>query len=181
MSILSEPRTSLPAGTWKLDPVHSSVGFSVKHMVVGTFRGGFSAFDVTLDGEGVRGTVEVASVDVEEPNLSAHLQSPDFFDAERHPQLAFRSTGARVDGDTVELDGELTVKGITRPVVITGTIAGPVEDVSGGRRIGLELQTVVDRTAFDLSWNAPLPGGGLAVGTDVTLRAGLELVEETRA
>lgn len=181
MSILSDPRTSLPTGTWKLDPVHSSVGFAVKHMVVATFRGGFRTFDVTLDEEGLSGTVEVASVDVEEPNLNGHLQSPDFFDAERHPQLAFRSSSVRLDGDSIEVDGELTVKGITRPVVLTGTISGPVEGLNGARRVGLELQTVVDRAAFGLDWNAPLPSGGFAVGNDVTLRAELELVEETQA
>lgn len=181
MSILSEPRTSLPTGTWKLDPVHSSVGFSVKHMVVATFRGGFRAFDVTLDDSGLRGTVEVASVDVEEANLNGHLQSPDFFDAERHPRLVFRSSGIRVAGDAIEADGELTVKGTTRPVLVSGTISGPVDGLDGRRRLGLELQTVVDRTAFGLDWNAPLPSGGFAVGNDVTLRAELELVEEIPA
>lgn len=181
MSILAQPRTSLPAGTWRLDPVHSSVGFAVKHMVVATFRGGFRAFDVTLDEDGIQGTVDVASVDVDEPNLNGHLQSPEFFDAERHPQLVFRSGAIRVDGDAIEIDGELTVKGVTRPVLVTGTLGGPVEGLNGVRRLGLELQTVVDRGAFGLDWNAPLPSGGFAVGNEVTLRAELELVEETQA
>ena len=93
MSILQHTRTDLPAGTWKLDSVHSSIGFSVKHMLVANFRGGFSTFDVTLDSEGLRGTVDVSSVDVSEPNLNGHLLAPDFFDAERHPQLAFPLDG----------------------------------------------------------------------------------------
>ena len=92
MSTISEIRTALPTGTWQVDPVHSTVGFSVKHMVVANFRGGFDTFDVTLDESGLRGTVDVASVSVSEPNLNGHLLSPDFFDAERHPQLSFRST-----------------------------------------------------------------------------------------
>ena len=96
MSTISETRTALPTGTWGVDPVHSSVGFSVKHMLVANFRGGFGTFDVILDGDGLRGTVDVTTVDVSEPNLNGHLLSPDFFDAERHPQLSFRSIAIRV-------------------------------------------------------------------------------------
>lgn len=176
MSILHEQRTDLPAGTWTVDPVHSSVGFSVKHMVVANFRGGFGTFDVTLDENGLRGTVDVASVDVSEPNLKGHLLSPDFFDAERHPKLSFRSTAIRVAGDRVDIDGELTIKGITKPVSISGTVSGPVTHMDGNPRLGLELETVVDRTAFGLDWNAPLPSGGFAVGNDVKLHVELELV-----
>ncbi|RDI75354.1 hypothetical protein Gocc_1152 [Gaiella occulta] len=176
MSILHEQRTDLPAGTWTVDPVHSSVGFSVKHMVVANFRGGFGTFDVTLDENGLRGTVDVSSVDVSEPNLKGHLLSPDFFDAERHPKLSFRSTAIRVAGDRVDIDGELTIKGITKPVSIGGTVSGPVTHMDGNPRLGLELETVVDRTAFGLDWNAPLPSGGFAVGNDVKLHVELELV-----
>ncbi len=182
MSILQEQRTDLPTGTWKVDAVHSSVGFSVKHMVVANFRGGFGTFDVTLDAEGLRGTVDVATVDVSEPNLNGHLLSPDFFDAERHPQLAFRSTAVRLDGGTLDIDGELTIKGVTRPVAITGTITGPATHAfDGSERIGLELETVVDRTAFGLDWNAPLPSGGFAVANDVKLKAELELALQPEA
>lgn len=181
MSVLQE-RQDLLSGTWALDPVHSSVGFSVKHMLVANFRGGFGAFDVVLDPEGLRGTVDVASVDVSEPNLNGHLLSPDFFDAERHPQLSFRSAEIRTEGDTVEIDGELTIKGVTRPVTITGTISGPaIHAFDGSERLGLELETVVDRTAFGLNWNAPLPSGGFAVGNDVKLKAELELVRQPAA
>lgn len=179
MSTISEIRTALPSGTWQLDPVHSTVGFSVKHMVVANFRGGFGTFDVTLDENGLRGTVDVASISVSEPNLNGHLLSPDFFDAERSPQLSFRSTALRVSGDELDIDGELTLKGVTRPVTITGTVSGPVTHAfDGSSRLGLELETVIDRTAFGLDWNAPLPSGGFAVGNDVKLRAELELVEE---
>jgi polyisoprenoid-binding protein YceI len=182
MSILQEQRTTLPSGTWQVDPVHSSVGFSVKHMVVANFRGGFDGFAVTLDRDGLRGTVEVASVDVSEPNLNGHLLSPDFFDAERHPQLGFRSTAVRVVDGTLDVDGELTIKGVTKPVAITGTLSGPATHAfDGSERLGLELETVVDRTAFGLAWNAPLPSGGFAVGNDVKLRAELELVLQPEA
>jgi polyisoprenoid-binding protein YceI len=179
MGTLSEIRTELPAGTWRLDPVHSTVGFSVKHMVVANFRGSFGTFDVTLDEDGLRGTVDVASINVSEPNLNGHLLSPDFFDAERNPQMSFRSKAIRVSESAIDIDGELTLKGTTRPVSITGTISGPATHAfDGSERLGLELETVIDRTAYGLDWNAPLPSGGFAVGNDVRLVAELELVLE---
>lgn len=178
MSTISEIRTALPTGTWQLDPVHSTVGFSVKHMVVANFRGSFGTFEVTLDENGLRGAVDVASIDVSEPNLNGHLLAPDFFDAERNPQLSFRSTEIRLSGDELDIDGELTLKGVTKPVTITGTVSGPVTHAfDGSSRLGLELETVIDRRAFGLDWNAPLPTGGFAVGNDVKLVAELELVE----
>jgi len=177
VSTISEIRTHLPTGTWQVDPVHSTVAFSVKHMLVANFRGGFGTFDVTLDESGLRGTVDAASVDVSEPSLNNHLLSPDFFDAERSPRLSFRSTAIRVLGEELDIDGELTLKGITRPVKIAGTVSGPVtHPFDGSSRLGLELETVIDRTAFGLDWNAPLPTGGFAVGNDVKLLAELELV-----
>ena len=177
MSTISDIRAALPTGTWQVDPVHSTVEFSVKHMVVANFRGGFGTFDVSLDEAGLRGTVDVASIGVSEPNLNGHLLSPDFFDAERHPQLIFNSTEIRVSDDELTIEGELTLKGTTRPVEIKGTVSGPVTHAfDGSSRLGLELSTVIDRTAYGLDWNAPLPTGGFAVGNDVKLRAELELV-----
>jgi polyisoprenoid-binding protein YceI len=179
MSTVSEIRTGLPTGTWQVDPVHSTVAFSVKHMLVANFRGGFDTFDVTLDENGLRGTVDVASVDVSEPNLNGHLLSPDFFDVERNPELTFHSTVIRVSDGALEVDGELTLKGVTQPVKLRGTVSGPVtHPFDGSSRLGLELETVVDRTAYGLNWNAPLPTGGFAVGNDVKLLAELELVLE---
>ena len=177
MSTISETRTDLPTGTWQVDPVHSTVAFSVKHMVVANFRGGFGTFDVTLDENGLRGTVDVASVTVSEPNLNGHLLAPDFFDAERSPQLSFHSTAIRVSDNGLDIDGALTLKGVTQPVKITGTVNGPAAHAfDGSSRLGLELETVIDRTAYGLNWNAPLPTGGFAVGNDVKLHAELELV-----
>ena len=179
MSTITETRTDLPTGTWQVDPVHSTVAFSVKHMLVANFRGGFGTFDVTLDENGLRGTVDISSVDVSEPNLNGHLLSPDFFDVERNPQLSFRSTSIRASGGELDIDGELSIKGVTQPVKITGTVSGPVtHPFDASSRLGLELETVIDRTAFGLNWNAPLPTGGFAVGNDVKLHAELELVLE---
>ena len=172
----------VPTGTWQVDKVHSTVGFAVKHMVVATFRGSFKAFDATLasDDAGLRltGVVDAASVDVADENLQAHLGSPDFFDVERTPEIRFESTGVRAGEDgRVIVDGELTIKGHTETVEATGTVGYIEADMTGGERIGLELETVVDRTKFGLNWNAPLPKGGFAVANDVTLGVHLEFTK----
>jgi polyisoprenoid-binding protein YceI len=174
--------TAIPAGTYTLDTVHSHVGFAVKHMVVATFRGRFETFDATLEvsddgAPRLIGTVDVTSIEVKDDNLAAHLQSPDFFDTERHPELRFESDSIRLDGGDAVVDGRLTIKGQTRPVEARGTIVGPHEDIAGNTKLGLELTAIVDRTEFGLKWNAPLPKGGMALGNDVTLSVDLELVK----
>jgi polyisoprenoid-binding protein YceI len=172
----------LPEGTWKSDPIHSSVGFSVKHMGAGTFRGSFDDYDVSLsevDGEQrLTGSARVESVDVKDETLKGHLLSPEFFDAERHPEITFVARDVRADGDGVVVEGDLTVKGITRTIEARGSISGPAESLGGGRRIGIDLETVVDRHDFDLDWNADRPDGGKVLGDDVTLTVHLELVSE---
>ncbi len=171
----------VPAGTWGTDPTHSSVGFAVKHMVVATFRSTFKAFDATLvsDESGARltGTVEAASIDVADPNFKGHLDSPEFFDVAAHPTLTFVSSAIRRDGDRLEVEGDLTIRGVTHRVLGTGSITEPTEDPYGGSRIGLSLQAKVDRTAYGLNWNAPLPKGGMALANEVTLNLELELIQ----
>jgi polyisoprenoid-binding protein YceI len=171
----------IPAGSWKVDPVHSSVGFEVKHMVVSTFRGDFREFDAVLENEDgtpkLTGTALVASVDVRDENLSAHLASPDFFDAERSPEIRFESTALHTDGEgNLVADGELTVRGRTMAVEAKGEFVHIAEDISGSARIGVRLETTIDRREFGLDWNAPLPKGGFALGNDVKLVVALELV-----
>jgi polyisoprenoid-binding protein YceI len=178
MAVATEQQ--LPTGTWKLDPIHSTAGFAVKHMVVATFRGRFEDFDATLDvdenGEAkLVGTVRTNSIVVKDENLAAHLQSPDFFDSERYPELRFESGSVRREGDEVVVDGELTIKGNTHPVQGRGAYVDPHEDIAGTTKIGLTLETVVDRTKFGLNWNAPLPKGGFALADDVALQIELEL------
>jgi polyisoprenoid-binding protein YceI len=175
--------TQIPTGTWQLDKIHSSAGFAVKHMVVATFRGRFEDFDVTLESRdhgstSLVGTVKADSITVKDENLAGHLKSPDFFDTERYPELRYEARDVRVEGDELVVDGELTIKGNTRPVEGRGALVGPHEDIAGNTKIGLTLETVVDRTQFGLDWNAPLPKGGFAVGNDVTLIVELELVKE---
>lgn len=171
-----QSETRVPTGTWQLDAVHSKIGFSVTHLGVSTFRGSFGLIDGALDADGLRGTADVASVAIDEPGLRAHLLSPEFFDAERHPELRFRSREIRVEGGAVAVDGEITIKGVTRPLALRGTISGPVENAYGKVVLGLELAGTVDRRDFGLDWNAPLPGGGLTVANEVTITGELELV-----
>ena len=173
--------TLIPAGSWTVDPVHSSVGFEVKHMVVSTFRGDFREFDAVLESRDgtsrLVGTARAASVDVRDENLAAHLASPEFFDAERYPEIRFESTAIRTDGDgRFVTEGELTVRGHTKAVEAHGELAHIAADISGSARIGLRLETTVDRREFGLEWNAPLPKGGFALGNDVKLVVALELV-----
>jgi len=173
--------TSVPAGTWRLDPVHSSVGFEIVYLA-GTFKGQFRDVEATLAVDGERATLEgaakVASVDVKDENFAAHLQSPDFFDAERHPELRFESTEIRREGGDFVVSGELTLKGQTRPVELRGSVTEPVDDPYGRRRLGIELETTIDRTDFGIDWNAELPSGGQVLANDVQLTARLELVQD---
>jgi polyisoprenoid-binding protein YceI len=175
---------SVPTGTWKIDPVHSHVGFAVKHMVVSTFRGQFGRYDGRLaagpDGAArLQGWVDAGSIEVRDENLAAHLASPEFFDTERHPRIDFVSTAVRADeGGELEVDGELTIKGHTGTVHATGHLSGPHVDIAGSEKVGVELRTTVDRRDFDLRWNAPLPSGGVALADEVTLEVSLELVRE---
>jgi len=177
---IQEATRIAPPGTWTLDPVHSSVGFEIAYLA-GTFKGEFRkvAATLTVDGENERleGTAEVASVDVKDENLAAHLQSPEFFNAERHPGLRFAAEDVRADGDSVGARGEITIKGTTRPVELSGTATPPIVDGFGKDRFGLKLSATVDRTEFGLLWNMPLPSGEQSLADDVTILADLQFVK----
>lgn len=174
--------TQIPAGTWNADKVHSTVGFAVKHNVVSTFRGSFADFDARLvSGEDgslrLEGRVPVDSIVVKDENLVAHLKSPEFFDLERHPEITFASTLVRAEGDELIVDGELTIKGHTRPLEARGSLTEPTETPWGATVLAVELEAVVDRTEYGLDWNAPLPRGGFVLANDVKLIVNLELVK----
>jgi polyisoprenoid-binding protein YceI len=161
------------AGQWRFAPVHSAAEFAVKY-VVAKFRGSFGELDASLVDGVLSGSAKVASISVKDQNLYPHLQSPDFFDAEQHPEIRFRSTNIDIQGDQVELDGELEMKGNTRPIHATGTIEGPVEDAMGNTRLGFALETKIDRTEFGLNWNVDLPKGGPSLANEVVLTVELE-------
>jgi polyisoprenoid-binding protein YceI len=182
MSVLESTKQLAPAGTWAADPVHSNVSFEVEYAGVNTFRGSFTDFQAALAGgdtPSLEGSAKVASIDVKDEALSGHLQSPDFFDAERHPEISFKATELhRNDDNTVSGAGKLTIKGVTQPITLTGTVAAaPATDPMGRERLGLKLETAIDRTQYGVSWNAPNQSGGDYVGNDVKLIAELAFIK----
>jgi polyisoprenoid-binding protein YceI len=174
----------IATGSWKIDTIHSHVGFAVKHMVVSTFRGRFEDYTGSLtaaeDGTpGLEGSVAVDSIVVKDENLAGHLKSPDFFDSASHPRISFVSEDLKVAEDgSLEVEGELTIKGHTHRVTGRGSVTGPHVDIAGNDKLGVELEAVIDRREFGLEWNAPLPKGGFALDNDVKLEVSLELVKE---
>ncbi|HEX4282793.1 MAG TPA: YceI family protein [Solirubrobacteraceae bacterium] len=173
---------SIPAGTYNVDPAHSSVGFEVRHMGIATVRGAFRKFEGSVDATGeapvLRGSVDVSSIDTGEANRDGHLVSAEFFDAENHAEITFHSTAAEAtDGDQLRLNGEITIKGITKPLELTGVVAEGGADPWGNERIGLELEGVIDRREFDLKWNQTLPNGNLLVSNEVKLLLSVSAVK----
>jgi polyisoprenoid-binding protein YceI len=179
MTVLEQ---AVPTGTWQADPLHSSVRIEVQHMGVSTFAAGFTYFDAKLvsgpDGVALEGSARVESFDVQDDQLRPHVLSPEFLDVERHPELRFRSSAFRQEGDQLIAEGELTIKGNTRPVEARGRVGQPIEDPMGNERTSLTLETVIDRTEFGLGWQMDLPGGGVTLANDVKLLVSLELVKE---
>ncbi|MBY0396390.1 MAG: YceI family protein [Thermoleophilia bacterium] len=173
---------TLPAGTWRSDPVHSAVDFSVRHMVVSTYRGRVPDFRATLvagdEGSRLEATAPAAGLRFADPDQHGHVMGPDFLDADRHPELRFASTSIARRGDEVEVEGELTLRGVTRPVTLRGTIEGPQADPYGMSRLGLVLDGAFDRRDYGITWQLPLPDGGLAVGYEVRVTASVELIRE---
>jgi polyisoprenoid-binding protein YceI len=182
LSVPSLSLESIPAGTYNIDPAHSSVGFEVRHMGIATVRGAFRKFQGTVDATGdtpvLNGSVEITSVDTGDPQRDGHLASADFFDAENHAEITFTSTaGEALDDGQVRLDGEITIKGITKPIELTGVIGEGGADPWGNERIGLELSGVIDRRDFDLKWNQTLPNGNLLVSNEVKLLVSVSAVK----
>lgn len=175
-------KQGIPAGTYVVDPIHSSVSFAVTHNGVSTFRSGFAGYEARLvGGENPRleGSVDVASIEIPEQQLKGHLLSPEFFDAERHPALRFSSSELDVDEDgSLALRGELEIKGTKHEVATSGRIAQLGADLAGKARVGLSLEATVDRRDFGLDWNAELPSGGRVLEYEVSIAVELELVEE---
>jgi polyisoprenoid-binding protein YceI len=171
------------SGTFRAQPEPSTFGFAVRHSGVFRFRGSFSDVAATLRGDGdalaLEGSARVESISVVEPAaLRAHLLAPDFFDAERHPEITFRSTAIRLaDDGRVEVDGELAIRGVTRPISAGGDYAPP-RQAGFGDVAGLQLRTSIDRREWGFDWQAALPGGGHAVGWDVEVEIDLLLMRE---
>jgi polyisoprenoid-binding protein YceI len=170
----------IPTGTWSIDPIHSSIGFGVKHLGISTFRGDFKQAACTITSENdaiasIEGTVRVENLVTEEAGLTGHLHSPDFFDAGTHPELTFKSTSVEQTGeDTLKVSGDLTLRGETRPVVLDAEIEGVGAGADGSTRIGLAATGVIERSQWGMTWNAPLANGAFAVGERVKLTLHVE-------
>ena len=170
----------LLAGNYNADPVHSSFGFAVRYQGVSLFKGTLSDVSARLTDGRLEGTAKVESISIRTPDqFRQHVLSGEFFDAASHPEVRFGSSDVELREDgTVSVAGELTIKGITRPVQATGTWIAPAADAFGNRRGHLNLEAVIDRTAFDMNWNMALPSGGNVLANEVTLTVELSLVEQ---
>jgi polyisoprenoid-binding protein YceI len=182
MSTETIQQQGVPAGTWAVDPVHSSVAFAVQHNGVTTFRSGFDRYEARLTGgeqARLEGTVDVDSIRIDEEMLKGHLLSPEFFDVQRFPQLRFTSSELSVGEDgSLRVRGELEIHGEKREVEASGRFAQLGEDASGKPRVGLSIESTVDRRDFGLNWQAELPSGGEVLDYAVTINVDLELVGE---
>jgi polyisoprenoid-binding protein YceI len=182
MSITTtESSTTLPVGAWQLDPAHSRVEFAITYMG-GSFRGTFQPFeaqlDVAADGTAsLEGKARAEGIQVNDENLNAHLQSPDFFDAERTPELTFAASGVARSGNRITVDGDLAIRGTAQPLTLEGTLVDGVVDAYDRERLTLNLTGRIDRTAFGIAWNLPLPSGEPALANDVDLSAELFFVK----
>lgn len=169
-------------GTWRLDPAHSELTFTVKHLMISKVRGHFRSFDVTIvtaedpAESTIEATVDVASVDTGVEARDAHLRTSDFFLADEHPQMVFRSTGIETDGEDFTITGELSLRGVTKPVTLTGELGGVVTDPYGQTKAGATATTKIDRHDFGVSWNNALEGGGFTLGDEVTVTMELQVV-----
>ncbi len=171
--------TSL-AGTYAADPVHSSFGFAVRYQGVSLFKGTLDDVTATLADGRLEGVAQVESISIRTPEqFRAHVLSAEFFDAENHPTVTYSSSDIELREDgTVTAAGELTIKGITRPVQATGTWTPATPDAFGSTRGHLNLEATIDRTEWDMNWNMALPSGGNVLANDVTLTVELSLIEQ---
>jgi len=172
--------TPLLSSTYTADPVHSSFGFAVRYQGVSLFKGTLNEVAATLTDGSLEGTAKVESISIRTPDqFRQHVLSAEFFDAANHPEVTFTANDLdlREDG-TASVAGELTIKGITRPVEATGTWIAPADDAFGNARGHLNLEAVIDRTEYDMNWNMALPSGGNVLANDVTLTVELSLVAQ---
>lgn len=170
------------AGTWEIDPSHSEVGFSVRHMMVSKVRGRFGAFSGTIttgdsvEASSVSAEIDLSTITTGNEQRDAHLRSPDFFGTEEFPTMTFRSTAVRADGDRWIITGDLTLKGITKSVDLKTELNGIAPDAYGGTRAGFSATTQINRQDFQVTWNQAIEGGGVVVADKVDITLEIEAV-----
>jgi polyisoprenoid-binding protein YceI len=179
---ITETASGLAAGTWTIDPVHSEVGFSVRHLMVSKVRGRFSTFEgaitvgETLESSHAEVTIDATSFDTRDETRDNHVRSADFLDTANHPNLTFRSTSVRAKGGDYEVEGELTVKGVTRSVILQTEFNGVSADPWGNQRAGFSAETEINRNDFGVDIQMPLDGGGVVVGDKIKIMLEVEVV-----
>ncbi len=172
------------AGTWKPDLTHSEITFSVRHLAISKVRGSFERFDVTVvapeDSTGltVEATIDVESVNTKQKDRDNHLRTSDFFAVPEHPTWTFRSSGVEIDGDDFTMHGDLTMRGVTKPVALKGEFGGVVQDGYGQTKAGFSASTKVNRKDYGINWNMAVEGGGLTLGDEVTINIELQLIRQ---
>jgi polyisoprenoid-binding protein YceI len=170
------------AGTWDIDPTHSTVGFSVRHMMVSKVRGYFTQFSgeiVTAEDparSSVTATVDMDSIDTRQEQRDAHIRSADFFDVGNHTVMTFRSTGVVAKGEDWTVEGDLTIKGITKPVTLALELNGFGPDAFGGTRVGFSARTSISRKAYGVDIDLPMDGGGVVVGDKIEVELEIQAV-----
>jgi polyisoprenoid-binding protein YceI len=174
--------TALPTGTWNVDLVHSSVEFQVKHLGIATVKGQFTEFEGTLEispeNTVAYGTVKTASVNTREPQRDEHLRSADFFDAEQNPEINFRSTAITpVDDEDFEIEGDITIHGVTKPITLKATLEGTETDQNGNDRVGLSVTAQIERSDFEMKFNAALGSGNMMVSDKVKIQLDISAVK----
>ena len=174
--------TEYTPGTWNIDPAHSNIAFTARHMMITKVHGEFKEFSgsVTLDKDPAKSSatasIKTASIFTNQEDRDTHVKSPDFLDVEKYPTIDFRSTAVRPDGDKFEVDGELTVHGVTKPVTLTGELTGVGKDPWGGTRAGFEATTEIKRSDFGMTFNAPLETGGVLVSDKIGITLDVQVV-----
>jgi polyisoprenoid-binding protein YceI len=172
----------IPAGTWAIDPSHSEVGFSVRHLMVAKVRGTFERFDGTITiaedplASRVEANVELASINTRDEGRDAHLRSPDFFETDTHPNMTFASTSVTPKGSDYAVVGDLTIKGVTRSVDLSLEFNGVHPDPWGGTRAGFSAETEINRKDFGIDFQIPMDGGGVVVGDKIKVLLEVEAV-----
>lgn len=177
VQVLDQTAAIVPSGIWNVDAAHSQVDFAIRHLAISTIRGTFSEVSAKLLGgekPTLTGSIRLASVETKDEARDQHLLAPDFFDADRYPEAAFTATFISPE----KVVGDFTLKGITRKIELAATFTGPATDPYGHERVGIDLEGELDRTDYGITFNMPLPTGGLALGEKVKLSASLSFVKE---
>ena len=182
MTTITETHPDYAVGTWNLDPTHSEVSFSVKHLMISKVRGFFEKFDVTVvthedpNLNTVEAVIDVASVNTNQADRDNHLRTSDFFKTDEFPTMNFRSTALHADGDDFTVEGDLTLRGVTKPVTLKGELGGIITDPYGLTRAGATATTTINRQDFGVSWNAAIEAGGMTLGDNVKIEIDIEVV-----